>query len=111
MFSLITDNSNSATEALVWVGASDFQQTGKGLLHGGKVSQHHVDCMNRVGADGLVQLQGFRHAAARQHLVQHVPADQRHEAYGHLERAIFASLARQGDVQVHLEEGRGEDGK
>lgn len=78
------------------------QQAKASLLHGGQVPQHHIYCVNWVGADRFVQLQRFRHAAARQDLVEHVPADQRHEAYGHLERTIFASFAWQGDVQVHL---------
>ena len=61
-------------------------------LHGGQVSQDHVHCMDRVGADGLVQLERLRHAAAGQHLVEHVPADQRHKLDGHLEGTIFPSL-------------------
>lgn len=71
------------------------------------MSHHHIHCVHRVGADGLVQLQGLRHAAASQHLVEHVPADQRHKLYGDLEGAIFPSLARQSDIQVHLEKGGG----
>lgn len=69
------------------------------------MSQHHVHRVHGVGADGLVQLQGLRHAAASQHLVEHVPADQRHELDGNFKRAIFPSLAWQRDVQVHLRRG------
>lgn len=69
------------------------------------MSQHHVHGVHRVGADGLVQLQGFGHAAPRQHLVEHVPADQRHELDGHFEGPVLPSLSWQGDVQVHLGEG------
>lgn len=56
--------------------------------------QHHVHRVHRVGADGLVQLQRLGHAAAGQHLVEHVPADQGHELDGDFEGAIFPSLAR-----------------
>ena len=69
------------------------------------MSQHHVHCVHRVGADGLVQLQGLRHAAAGQHLVEHVPADQRRKLDGNFEGAIFASLTWQSDIQVHLRGG------
>lgn len=86
------------------------RQAKASLLHGGQVPQHHVHRVDWVGADRLVQLQRVRHAAACQDLVEHVPADQRHEPDGHLEGAVFASLARQGDVQVHLEQDRGEEG-
>lgn len=72
------------------------------LLHRGQVSENHIHSVNWVGTDWLVQLQRFWHAATCQDLVQHVPADQRHEPYGHLEWTIFATLTWQGDVQVHL---------
>lgn len=71
-------------------------------LHGGQVSQYYVHCVYRVGADRLVQLKGFRHAAASQHLVEHVPADQRHELNGNFEGPIFPSLSWESDIQVHL---------
>lgn len=71
-------------------------------LHGGQVSQYYVHCVYRVGADRLVQLKGFRHAAASQHLVEHVPADERHELNGNFEGPIFPSLAWESDIQVHL---------
>ena len=66
------------------------------------MSEHHVDGVDRVGAQGLVQVQGLGHPAALQHLVQHVPADQRHKLDGHLEGSVLASFARQRDVQIHL---------
>lgn len=50
--------------------------------------------MYRVGADGLVQLKRLRHAAASEHLVEHVPADQRDKFDGNFERTIFPSLTR-----------------
>lgn len=71
-------------------------------LHGGQVSQYYVHCVYRVGADRLVQLKGFRHAAASQHLVEHVPADERHELNGNFEGPIFPSLSWESDIQVHL---------
>lgn len=71
-------------------------------LHGGQVSQHNIHCVYRVGADGLVQLQGLRHAAASQHLVEHMPADQRHKLDGNFEGAIFPPLTWESDIQVHL---------
>lgn len=56
------------------------------------MSQHHIHCVYGVGADRFVQLQGLRHATASQHLVEHVPADQRHKFDGNFEGAIFPSL-------------------
>lgn len=66
------------------------------------MSQDYIHGMHRVGADGLVQLKRFRHAAARQHLMQHVPTDQRHELDGNFKGTVFASLAWKGDIKVHL---------
>lgn len=72
------------------------------LLHGGQVSEHHVHCVHRVGADRLVQLQRLRHAASGQHLMQQVPADQRHKLNGDFKRSVFAPFSWQRDIQVHL---------
>lgn len=72
------------------------------LLHGGQVSEHHVYGVHRIGADRLVQLQGLGHAASCQHLMQQVPADQRHKLYGDFKRSVFAPFSWQRDIQVHL---------
>lgn len=58
--------------------------------------------MYGVGADRLVQLKGLRHAAARQHFMEHVPADERHKLNGDFEGPIFTSLPWKSDIQVHL---------
>lgn len=71
-------------------------------LHRREVSQHYVHCMNGVGADGLVQLQRFRHAAPSQHFVEHVPTDQRHKLDGNFKGSIFPALAWKSDIEVHL---------
>lgn len=72
------------------------------LLHGGQVSEHHIHCVHWVGADGFVQLQGLGHAASSQHLMQHVPADQRHKLNGDFKRPVFTTFSWQRDIQVNL---------
>lgn len=66
------------------------------------MAQHHVYGVHRVGADWLVQVQRLGHAPPSQHLVQHVPANQRHELDRDLEGPILASLSGQRHVEVHL---------
>ena len=66
------------------------------------MSQHHIHRMYWIGADGFVQLQGLSHAAASQHLMKHMPADQRNKLNGNSEWAIFSSFTWQCDIQVHL---------
>lgn len=72
------------------------------LLHGGQVPEHNVHRVHRVGADGLVQLQRLGHAASGQHLMQQMPADQRHKLNGDFKRPVFTPFSRQRDVQIHL---------
>lgn len=75
---------------------------GENSLHGGQVSKDDVHGVNRVGADGFLQVHRLGHAASRQHFVKHVPADQRHKPNGDFKRAVLPTITWQGDIQIHL---------
>lgn len=64
--------------------------------------EDHVHRVNRVGADGLLQVRGLGSGVASQHVVKHVPADQRHKLDGDLKGAVLAAVARQRHVQIDL---------
>lgn len=75
------------------------------ILHGRQVAEDHVHSMHRVGADGLVQLQGFWHPTTSQDLMKQVPADQRHKLDADLEGPVLPSLSWQSNIQVDLQYG------
>lgn len=66
------------------------------------MSKDYVHCVNRVSADGFLQVHWFRHVASCQDFVQHVPADQRHESHADFERAVLPTFTWQCDIQVDL---------
>lgn len=66
------------------------------------MSKDHVYSVNRISADGFLQVHGLGNAASCQDFVQHVPADQRHEPDGDLKGTVLPALTWQGNVQVHL---------
>lgn len=71
-------------------------------LHRGQVSKDDVHGVNRISAEGFLQVQRFGHTTPRQDFVQHVPADQRHKSDGDFKRAVLPTFAWQCDIQVDL---------
>lgn len=70
------------------------------------MAEDDVHRVNRVGADGLLQVCRLRGSVSSQNVVKQVPADQRHELDGDLKRAVLPTVPRQGDVQIHLRSQR-----
>lgn len=73
------------------------------LPHRGQMAENHIHGVYRIGADWLIQHLRFRHAPSCENLVQHVPADQRHEPNVHFEQSVLSTFARQGHIQIHLQ--------
>lgn len=71
-------------------------------LHGRQVAEDHVHGVNRVGADGLLQVCRLSSSVSGQDLVKQVPADLRHELDGDLEGAVLPTVPRQRHVQINL---------
>lgn len=66
------------------------------------MTENDVNGVNRVGADGFLEVQRLGDGASHENLVQQMPADQRHKLHGDLKRAVLATFAREGDVQINL---------
>lgn len=75
-------------------------------LHGRQVAEDDVYGVDRVGADGLLQLCRLSSSLSSQHVVEHVPADQRHKLDGDLKGAVLPAVTRQRHVQIHLRSRR-----
>lgn len=71
-------------------------------LHGRQVAEDHVHGVNRVGADGLLQVCRLSSSVSSQDVVKQVPADQRHELDGDLEGAVLPPVPRQRHVHINL---------
>ena len=70
--------------------------------HGGQVSEHYIHSVDRVGVDGLVELQGLGYPTARKNLMEQVPAHRGHELHADLKWPVFSPLSWQSHIQVHL---------
>lgn len=66
------------------------------------MSEDDVHGMNRISAEGFLQVQWFGHTTSRQDFVQHVPADQRHKSDCDFKWAVLPTFTWQGDIQIDL---------